>query len=128
MTEPDPGASRLSMSPSTSVYTLTDGIWTRSPSHEVPIYSQQNHPEPTKALLPFQYRALETLLQSGLEKEDIISVARLGIEGIERLWKIWEREGKEGMNSLLNPIKGLDSSVLEASLLDMSRKSVSLLS
>jgi hypothetical protein len=113
------------MSPSPSIYTLTDGIWTRSPSHDVPIYRQQVHPEPAKFLAPYQYRALETLLQSGLEKEDITSVSRLGIAGIERLLKIWEREGREGMNSLLNPIKGLDSSLLEASLLDMNSECLS---
>jgi hypothetical protein len=78
-----------------------------------------------QTLAPYQFRALKTLLQSGLEKEDITSVSKLGIEGIERLLKIWEREGREGMNSLLNPIKGVDSSLLEASLLDMSRELLS---
>jgi hypothetical protein len=108
-----------------SISITTDRSWPRSSFLEVPAFERPISPKPTQALAPYQYRALETLLQSGLEKEDINSVSKLGIEGIERLLKIWEREGREGMNSLLNPIKGLDSSLLEASLLDMNSECLS---
>jgi hypothetical protein len=129
ITESGVAASRSSRSPDPfgriSEASSAVDYWPRSPYLDVPIYrSHLPHDEPPQALAPYQHRALETLLQSGLEKEDIPSVSRLGIEGLERVWRIWEREGKEGMNSLLSPIGELDPSLLEASLSDMSRKSL----
>jgi hypothetical protein len=114
--------------PSVSRSESLSGIdsWLKSPPtgfHDRSVlHSLRPYNEPGQTLAPYQRRALETLLQSGLKKEDIDCVSKLGVEGIERLSQVWEREGKEGMNSLLNPIKGIDSILLETSLRDMTRK------
>lgn len=82
---------------------------------------------PANSIPLYKRRAVGTLVDHGLNKEEVMAISKLGVTTVHKLLDVLTKEGAEGLTSLLAPIEGIEERALGALLDEVVRKYTSAL-